>query len=657
MPAEAGPEQSHDLLVAAAIDLCGGTRADACGERMAAALLLGRAGDVRSGPIEGGWFAARSLHAPAGSRSPRVIRTQWSASSDGALTMLAGTIHHFSDTCRTLAIDPRGGPALAYAAAHAQFGDDCDRVLTGNYTALQWFPSRRQVRIARSPTGFYPMHVWRDGEFLVAASIPRALFAAGAPDEIDEAMLGDRLLFNSTDHVRSWFLGHRRVGAATVEMHDPAGFQRRTFWSFDAVRPVRFARDEDYVEAVDEQMGRALDAALEGTRRCAMYLSGGLDSQGVASYAVERLAGGERLHAYTALPMVEAPHRAPPDRFDDESAHVRALADMYPDRIETNFVRSEDQNLGDEMEAVFLMGSWPPANVATGAWSYPIVRAAAAAGCDTILNAGFGNMVFSYDGYTGFPGWLRQGRIVTLLRELRALDDDRSLAWRFAARAVMPNLPPAARLAIKGRAKTSVDPFTTWSPMREDFARDSGAIDRFREAGLEAATSRTASGAEWRQGAWESGFTDGPELQVAFALLYGVQDRDPTAYLPLVELCAGMPDDQFLRHGQSRWLARRLLKGRIPEMVRLETRRGRQNADWPERFARERDALRAELAMLENDPDVARVIDLPRLAGDLSAWAGPSADTLADKNRIQTAIGTGITAARFLRYSRRRNVA
>src|SRR3546814_4147469 len=95
-------------------------------------------------------------------------------------------------------------------------------------------------------------------------------------------------------------------------------------------------------------------------------------------------------------------------------------------------------------------------------------------------------------------------------------------------------------------------------------------------------------------------------------LLHGVGYRDPTLYRPLLELCIGIDDEQYLRSGTDRWLARRLLKGRVPESVRGERRAGRQAADWALRMTAERNVLTAELESMCADPWLATRLALDR---------------------------------------------
>jgi asparagine synthase (glutamine-hydrolysing) len=164
-----------------------------------------------------------------------------------------------------------------------------------------------------------------------------------------------------------------------------------------------------------------------------------------------------------------------------------------------------------------------------------------------------------------------------------------------------------------------------------------------------------ASSREWRDVVWRLMMRNNPEIQLGYELLHGVRLADPTAFLPLFELCVGIPDEQYLRDGEDRWLARRLLRGKVPELVRGERREGLQAADWPLRFSRERESLLEEIKLMRGDARLAAIFDFDRMARNLAEWDGT--DTVAARYvyRINACIGRGISTARFVRYVEGRN--
>lgn len=644
-----------DLLIAAAIDLSGGAWFTDCWQRVVNSLALGKAGNIAYGEVPGAGLAYRAAAPLPEGKAPRLNRITPQARPDGSYILLAGRIMDRSDLASRFGLRPDQSHADTYASLYEKIGDDCDNAITGDYAVIQWFPRTRRLRLARSPISMAPLHVWRQGERILVASLPRTILAGGVPAVIDDRKVADMLLLNLRDGTSSWYDGIQRVVGGSVVHHDQNGSVTRHYWTIDTVKPVHFKHDKDYVEAVDEQFHRAIRANLEDVKRPAILLSGGFDSQAVASYAVEHLEPTERLRAFTAVPMQDWQPSSQRHHFGDESAHVRALAEMYP-QIDVTFVDGAEARFGERLDAMFLLGGCPTHNELNLHWAHEALERAAAAGCDAILTGDAGNPGFSYDGLTGYPTWLREGQWLRLLREVRMREDDRpSYLHRLVSMAVMPNLPLKLQIAINKIRPLRPSPFKTWCPIREEYAAESGAMDRAQRSGHDITFHRYASARDWRAEVIAAMSCDGPEIGLGLTLLHGIGDRDPTAYRPLLELCMGIPDEQYLRDGESRWLARRLLRGRVPEMVRTETRRGDQSADWAQRMGRETQRLLAEMSTLQQDPRLAAVFDFDRMISNLRDWDGTDFADEVYCYRLNVLISRGISTARFVRYVEGRN--
>lgn len=638
-----------DLLIAVALDLAGQHSFHDESDRIAGSMLLGKAGDVRQGLVEGARLFSRDRKPVP---RPRVRQGHYARAEDGGYTLFAGRLFERDALAHRLGRAKSDDDADLYAAAHRQWGEECDGRLLGDYAAIRWFPGRRAARLARSPSNENPLHVWRRGSLLVAASVPRVLFSAGADDRLSDDALADMLLLAGPAPYASVYAECARVPSATVVAIDPHQERRREYWSIADVPEVRFKRDGDYVEAVEEQFSRSLREHLAGIQRPAVALSGGLDSQAVAAFALEAMPAGQELRSYTAVPMAGW---TPPDRpwaFGDESAHVRAFAALHP-QVAPTFLDGADARFGETLEMRTLLSSWPQLGESNAHWGMACDAQAVADGCDAILRGDAGNMGFSYDGATGYSTWFAQLRWGRLFRELSASSDPR-LVWRkFAALAVWPHMPNAIRGWRDRTNPYRRSPFADWCPLREEYAVSSGALARARASQPDFDGYAFTNARRWRDDLWRRQAS--AETYLGLELVHGIAMPDPTAFLPLIELCAGIPDDQYLRNGTDRWLARRLLRGRVPDMVVDERRRGIQAADWPLRFARERSALLAELAHLRGDPRLANMLDIERMTRDLSEWDGRDEPSARNVYKIATGLTRGVAMARFVRYVEGRN--
>ena len=623
------------------------------GERFAAALSIGHGGPAVAAEARGAVLVSRPGNghlAPTGNPShlpPACL-------PDGSPVLFTGRIDNRAEIAAALGAPavPAFDDAALYAAAYGAWGDGCDLKLIGNYAAVIWHPDRRVARLACSPFRAPPLHVWHDGRRAVVASTAGAIFACGVERRVDEQKIADSLYLNYGEAERGWFADVARFPAGSHGLLSCDGLTLRPYWAIADVAPVRLKRDEDYVEAADALFRQATKATLAGFSRPAISLSGGFDSQAVAVYALAELSKDATLLGLTRVPEPGWDGVDAPGDFGDESAHVRALAAMH-DRLNPEFIDAAGLGFDHRLDEMFLMAGVAPRNAMNIFWIHELNDRARSRGCDVILGGDSGNLTFSFSGMGALPTLLRRGAWRRLAREITlGREPGRSWFGTFARQAVRPQLPRSVQ-AMLGRLKGTVpaDPFDTWCPLNPGWAREMDVAARARQMGVDVYYCPIPSTAQARRIAPTGGAFEGGDVQQGLDLMHGIPKRDPTGWRPLVEFCAAIPDDQYVKDGVSRRLARRLLAGKLPDMVLRERRRGEQAADWPIRLGRQRKALIAEIDRLSADPAMAARIDFPRLRAALVAWDGtrpppgsPRAATLV------AAVPRALTTARFIRF-------
>jgi asparagine synthase (glutamine-hydrolysing) len=629
--------------------------------RFATALDLGHGGSPEWATVEGAVLARRPRQPAGPQRAPRRGSLAPEISPTGELLLFDGRIDNRAEVIAALPgpVDPRLSDTALYGIAHACWGDDCDLRIVGTYASILWDTDWREARLATSPITAPPLHIWHDGEMAIVASLPQAIFACGVERRLDEQKLADTLFLNYNEGTRGWFEGLHRLQPGMRGRLSRAGLALRTYWDIASLPPVRLRRDEDYVEAIDDLFRQSTRATLHGFERPAVSLSGGLDSQAVATYALDEVGPNGRLLGLTAVPEPGWDGIPNGKGFGDESDHVRALAAMH-DRLDIEYVDAAGLGFDYKTEAMFLLANGAPRNATNLHWIHRIRERAQQSACDVILTATRGNISFSFDGLSALPDWLLRGNWLRLVRELRVLKHDARPVWRrFAGHAARPLLPRRINAAVsRYRQGRPGNREPDWSPLHPEWANTMRVHERAAEMAFDPHFNPPRSTREWRSLVMGNAANEASDVHQAMALLHGLPMRDPTAWRPLMEFCAGIPDDQYLRDGQTRWLARRLLKGRVPEMVRTENRRGVQAADWPQRLWRGREALTAELERLANDPAMAARFDLPRLRAALDTWDGkrPGHGT-PELNLLQAALPRALTTARFIRFIEGRNTA
>jgi asparagine synthase (glutamine-hydrolysing) len=142
---------------------------------------------------------------------------------------------------------------------------------------------------------------------------------------------------------------------------------------------------------------------------------------------------------------------------------------------------------------------------------------------------------------------------------------------------------------------------------------------------------------------------DAGSLNAATLAVTGIEVRDPTADKRILDFCFSIPPEQYLAEGLSRSLIRRAMKGRLPDSVRLETRRGLQSADWYLPVGEALPAMRAELAMIAQSPAAREVLDLPRIHTLIDTFPTSGFENAEVRIQWHSALTYAISMGYFLR--------
>jgi asparagine synthase (glutamine-hydrolysing) len=124
--------------------------------------------------------------------------------------------------------------------------------------------------------------------------------------------------------------------------------------------------------------------------------------------------------------------------------------------------------------------------------------------------------------------------------------------------------------------------------------------------------------------------------------------RTPAYDRRIFEFCIGIPEDQYLRNGRDRWLIRRVMDGRLPHVVLNQNKCGAQAADWYPRLTRTRSALIEEVKRLAKNPEVASILDMPRLKAILDGWPDHRPIDYTPREIILSAIPDALGVAYFI---------
>jgi asparagine synthase (glutamine-hydrolysing) len=216
------------------------------------------------------------------------------ATADGAVTItFNGEIYNFQELRAELEQLGHGfrshSDTEVILAAYRQWGLDCVPRLAGMFAFVLWDAPRRRIVAARDRLGKKPFFYRIDRDGLLFASEPKAFLADPAfRPEVDLQAVSHYLSYQYVPAPDSGFKDVHKLPPAHTLVIEDGDLRIAPYWqlSFAGQRPIA---DGEALDAIDEQLRRAVRRRLVSDVPLGAFLSGGIDSGLVVSYMAEAL--------------------------------------------------------------------------------------------------------------------------------------------------------------------------------------------------------------------------------------------------------------------------------------------------------------------------------------------------------------------------------
>lgn len=508
--------------------------------------------------------------------------------------------------------------------------------------AFAWFDRTAQcLTLARDPLGQRPLFWHRGSYFTAFASMPSGLHAIGdIPRRPSIETLSRFLALLPVEGDGSYFEGVHRVEPGHFVRVTPEGVRSQRYWAPQR-RELGLKGFENYVEAFRSHLDRAVEARLKGADGVvACHLSGGWDSSAVTATAARLLGpSGGKVIAFTSVPATGlAP--APPNRFANEGPLAAATARRYPN-IEHVLVQSSAHAAFADLPAYHAAFQRPPFNLLNHSWLAEIRAQVRSRGAHILLTGEIGNWTISAAPPSILSDLIRQGRFVAWWREAASMLSIRKARLRgVAAGSFGPWLPHFAwrRLRALSSAPTLAEQSALHPRLAEKLLRAQQDYE------IELATApkdnfeRTVRAlSEMDFGEYRKGIFGG----------WGIDKRDATADIRLVEFCLSLPVEMLANEGVRRPLARAALADRLPPEVLDEKRKGYQAGDWHRGMSEHLPKIAALIEQIGADPVASSLVDVDRLRDWVRDWPTGGWDRLDVIGRYRTALPQALNAGLF----------
>jgi asparagine synthase (glutamine-hydrolysing) len=486
--------------------------------------------------------------------------------------------------------------------AYRKWGEECHQHLLGDWVFAVWDHREKKLFIARDHHGLTGLYYFQHPRFFVFSSGLKGLLALPqVPCRLNEMRIAQILVAWPQHGFPTVYEGIERLPPAHCITVKQREVKVKRYWYLEDTPRLKLKSDEEYVEMFLEIYNEAVRCRLRSAGEIGATLSGGLDSGSVAALAARELEKeGKPLLAFSSAPLYDVSGSLAENRFD-EVPYIKETAGNVGN-IDLTFSRSEHITPLQGLERGLELHDEPVHAASNLYWILSLWEAARDRGVNTMLTGAGGNNTISWHGlgYLARLAWSLHWR--TLYREFRAWRTihPMSLLTAIKEQIVKPLVPLRLkhwRRRLRGRGQ----PWENYSAINIDFARRIDLMEMMIRQGHDPSFTPYADSRKNRYMGIKPGRSMvGCRLQQNGSG-FGLELRDPTTDRRVLEFCLAIPDNQFVRNGQDRFLIRRAMAGILPHDVLWNMRRGQQATDIGVRICKHAGEIRTALKYIETD--------------------------------------------------------
>jgi asparagine synthase (glutamine-hydrolysing) len=192
-------------------------------------------------------------------------------------------------------------------------GERCVERLRGMFAFALWDRPRRRLLLARDRLGIKPLYyAWTDDELLFASEIKAILAGGSVRPALNEAILPEFLATGFVAGPETFFRGVRKLlPGRTLSWSPDDGLRERRYWRLPTTIEDAPVTLEERAREVRARLAAAVRSHLMSDVPLGLFLSGGIDSSGLAALMA---------------PMVKEPIRTFAVGFSDPDANELAYA-------------------------------------------------------------------------------------------------------------------------------------------------------------------------------------------------------------------------------------------------------------------------------------------------------------------------------------------
>jgi asparagine synthase (glutamine-hydrolysing) len=175
---------------------------------------------------------------------------------------------------------------------YAERGERCVDELNGMFAFAIWDRRESSLLLARDRLGIKPLYyACTDREILFASEI-KAILAAGFPAELNSEVLPEFLANRYLASEETFFKGIRKLlPGRTLRWSRAGGFVEKHYWQLPVQTDSAETSLRDQAAEVRRRLAASVESQLMSDVPLGLFLSGGLDSSGIAALMAPKMRG------------------------------------------------------------------------------------------------------------------------------------------------------------------------------------------------------------------------------------------------------------------------------------------------------------------------------------------------------------------------------
>nr|WP_319573288.1 asparagine synthase-related protein [uncultured Draconibacterium sp.] len=484
--------------------------------------------------------------------------------------------------------------------AYQKWGEKCVDRLLGKWSLAAFNTGTQKLFIACDKWDYTSIDYYVDDKVFAFSTSSKGLFPLPfITKEIDELKIARQLVVWQGDAERTYFKGIRRLLPSHTLCVTPKKLEIRRYWNPADICVKEGLKLEDYVEDLFCNLRKAVECRLRSYKPVAATLSGGLDSSTVCVLAAEYLKKeGKHLRTYTHVPQFSPSGSLSKYNFGDERPFVDAIV-KFSGNMDPAYLESEKLSpIAGIRKAVQLYGE-PFHGAGNAYWLVDIFNTAVQENYGTMLMGEFGNATTSWGGNAdALPS-----------NEIIKRYGVKGFMKKKILKPILYGETPLAH--IYKRTVYGRKPWRNRSCCSEAFENSLNLAERIEKSGFDPTFKRYFANPKEQKA-----FTlDVNVLRLCYGAYLGcetgIEFRDPLGDPRVIESALAIPNEMFFGE-QDKWVLRTMMKGRLPDVVRLNTKKGKQSSDLPARLCVHKEEMDDILKEMEFS-GFGRIVDMERI--------------------------------------------